>query len=170
MLIFIIQLAVVNATPEPTIDFNRDIAQLISKRCLECHNQRDVKGNVNLTAAKEFRIGTENGKLALKLINEGKMPPESKGVSSKLPDEEIKLFTDWVLDGSPWPKGRVLDLYETTTDVRAGRDWWSLQPIKRPDPTNPRMNPIDSFIRQKLKDKSLTPANNITYTHNKMRV
>ena len=158
LLIFIIQLAVVNATPEPTIDFNRDIAQLISKRCLECHNQRDVKGNVNLTAAKEFRIGTENGKLALKLINEGKMPPESKGVSSKLPDEEIKLFTDWVLDGSPWPKGRVLDLYETTTDVRAGRDWWSLQPIKRPDPTNPRMNPIDSFIRQKLKDKSLTPA------------
>ncbi|SVD86602.1 uncharacterized protein METZ01_LOCUS439456, partial [marine metagenome] len=30
-------------------DFNRDIAPLIAKRCLECHNKRDLKGDVNLT-------------------------------------------------------------------------------------------------------------------------
>ena len=146
------------SAPKTVPDFNNQIAQLISKRCLECHNQRDLKGDVNLTTSKGFKSGTENGKLALKLINEGKMPPKSKGISKKLPDNEIELLTNWIKEGANWPEGRILDLYETTTNVRAGRDWWSLQPIERPKPPSLKMNPIDSFIRFKLKKELLTPA------------
>ena len=146
------------SAPKTIPDFNQEIAQLISKRCLECHNQRDLKGDVNLTTAKGFHSGTNNGKLALKLINEGKMPPKSKGISKKLPNKEIELFTSWINEGAHWPKDRILDLYETTTNVRAGRDWWSLQPIERPKPPSLKMNPIDSFIRFKLKNELLTPA------------
>ena len=146
------------SAPKTVPDFNNQIAQLISKRCLECHNQRDLKGDVNLTTSKGFKSGTENGKLALKLINEGQMPPKSKGISKKLPDKEIELLTNWINEGANWPEGRILDLYETTSNVRAGRDWWSLRPIERPKPPSLKMNPIDSFIRFKLKKELLTPA------------
>ena len=66
-------------------DFNRDIAPLIAKRCLECHNKRDVKGDVNLTTKVGFTKGTENGRLALELVTKGEMPPKIKGLSQKLP-------------------------------------------------------------------------------------
>ena len=70
-------------------DFNRDIAPLIAKRCLECHNKRDVKGDVNLTTKVGFTKGTDNGRLALELVTKGEMPPKIKGLSQKLPDSEI---------------------------------------------------------------------------------
>ncbi len=49
-------------------DFNRDIAPLIAKRCLECHNKRDLKGDINLTTEVGFTKGTESGRLALELV------------------------------------------------------------------------------------------------------
>ena len=112
-------------------DFNRDIAPLIAKRCLECHNERDVKGDVNLTTHEGFKKGTQNGRLMLDLVRKGEMPPKQKGLSQKLPDDETRLLAAWVESGAAWPSDRVLDLYEATSDVRAGRDWWSLQPVKR---------------------------------------
>ena len=49
-----------------------------------------------------------------------------------------------------------------TTARRAGADWWSLQPVKRPE--IPKLavdvqpaNPIDAFIRQALADRGLSP-------------
>ena len=93
-------------------DFNRDIAPLIAKRCLECHNKRDLKGDVNLTTKVGFTKGTENGRLALELVTKGEMPPKIKGLSQKLPDSEIALLMAWIGSGAAWPGGRVLDLYE----------------------------------------------------------
>ena len=92
-------------------DFNRDIAPLIAKRCLECHNERDIKGEVNLTTHEGFTKGTKNGRLLLDLVTQGEMPPEQKGLSQKLPDEEIRLLEEWVESGAAWPSDRVLDLY-----------------------------------------------------------
>ena len=150
---FIVQAAAVSPP-----DFNRDIAPLIAKRCLECHNKRDVKGDVNLTTKVAFTKGTENGRLALELVTKGEMPPKIKGLSQKLPDSEISLLKAWVDSGAAWPGGRVLDLYETTTDVRAGRDWWSLQPVERPVVPRLAKQPIDAFILAKLKRESMEPA------------
>ena len=139
-------------------DFNRDIAPLIAKRCLECHNKRDLKGDVNLTTEFGFTNGTENGRLALELVTKGEMPPKIKGRSQRLPEAEIALFMAWISAGATWPSGRVIDLYETTTDVRAGRDWWSLQPVERPSVPRLSKHPIDAFILAKLKRESMEHA------------
>ena len=138
--------------------FNRNIAPLIAKRCLECHNERDVKGDVNLTTHDGFTKGTNNGRLMLDLVRKGEMPPKQKGVSQKLPEEEIRLLTGWIDSGAAWPSGRILDLYEATSNVRAGRDWWSLQPVQRPTIPSQAKHPIDGFILANLNEKSLTPA------------
>ena len=139
-------------------DFNRDIAPLIAKRCLECHNERDIKGEVNLTTHEGFTKGTKNGRLLLDLVTQGEMPPKQKGLSQKLPDDEIRLLEEWVESGAAWPSDRVLDLYEATSDVRAGRDWWSLQPVKRPAVPQLTGHPVDAFVRAKLKKVTMTPA------------
>ena len=147
-----------HANGESMTDFNQDIAPLIAKRCLECHNKRDLKGDVNLTTEVDFTKGTEGGRLALELVTKGEMPPKIKGLSQKLPEAEIALLKAWVDSGTPWPSERVLDLYETTTDVRAGRDWWSLQPVERPAVPSLAKQPIDAFILAKLKRESMKPA------------
>ena len=147
-----------HANGESMTDFNQDIAPLIAKRCLECHNKRDLKGDVNLTTEVDFTKGTEGGRLALELVTKGEMPPKIKGLSQKLPEAEIAMLKSRVDSGTPWPSERVLDLYETTTDVRAGRDWWSLQPVERPAVPSLAKQPIDAFIQAKLKRESMKPA------------
>ncbi len=139
-------------------DFNRDIAPLIAKRCLECHNKRDLKGNVNLTTELGFTKGTESGRLALELVVKGEMPAEAKGQQQKLPEAEIALLKRWVNAGADWPSGRVLDPYESTTNVRGGRDWWSLQTVERPAVPRLAKHPVDAFIAAKLAKESMVSA------------
>ena len=96
-------------------------------------------------------------------VSAGEMPPTRQGRSQKLPEAEIKTLKTWIAAGARWPKGRTLDRDERTTAVRAGRDWWSLQAVNRPEvPSTARTdwtkNPIDAFILAKLEAMGMTPA------------
>ena len=154
-------------------DFERDIAPLLVRRCLECHNATDASGNLTLTTGDGLRRGGDSGTgivaehLAesplLQRVVAGEMPPARQGQPVVLPTAEVELLKAWVAVGAPWPEGRKLDLYERTTDVRGGRDWWSLQPVRRPAvPTlgdgSAATNPIDAFIGKALADAGLEPA------------
>ena len=62
-----------------------------------------------------------------------------------------------------WPKDRTLDLFELTTETRAGRDWWSLKPPVRPPLPQVKnaswvRTPIDAFVLAKLEERGLPPA------------
>ena len=86
-----------------------------------------------------------------------------KGSRRNCRPRKSQLLKRWVAAKAPWPKGRTLDLFERTNDVRAGRDWWSLQPIRRPDvpqlKTSPQPdNPIDAFILARLEQAEMVPA------------
>jgi cytochrome c553 len=108
------------------------------------------------------------------------MPPKKR-----LTDSEVKALEDWVKMGAPDPReaapvakrGRVIDIAE-------GRKFWSFTPLAQvePPPGVPPLggkaeagtaneppkggtpsdgtpnNPIDAFIRAKLKEKGLSPA------------
>src|SRR5262249_21233800 len=85
------------------------------------------------------------------------------GQSRRLPRAEEDVLRAWVRAGAPWPKDRVLNPYELTTDTRAGLDWWSLRPVQRPPvPTvkgpGRADNPIDAFILAGLEWQGLRPA------------
>ena len=145
------------------VDFNRDVAPILVKRCLECHSDHKTMGGLNLTNRANLLEGGDGGaalsltkpteSLLLQRIVAGEMPPEQRGESRRLPDEEIRILSEWVAEGAQWPTGRTLDQYESTSDVRGGRDWWSLQPVVRPavpELSPARKNPIDAFIVDKL--------------------
>jgi hypothetical protein len=144
--------------------FSREVAMIFVKRCLECHNERDASGKLVLVDKASLAAGGDSGPAViskdpehsnlLERVVSGEMPPPKRGVSQKLTAAEIDALKKWITEGAVWPEGRKLDLYEATTEVRGGRDWWSLQPVRRPSiPTNAMLgtnSPIDAFIRAKL--------------------
>ncbi|MEM7384269.1 MAG: PSD1 and planctomycete cytochrome C domain-containing protein [Verrucomicrobiota bacterium] len=156
-----------------TPDFNTEMAPLLIKRCVECHQGRDPSGGLSLTSFDGLIRGGDSGSalnreqpeksLLFQRIHTGEMPPEKQGKSGKLPVEEIERFRRWLVNGHPWPEDRKLDYFERTNELRAGRDWWSLQPVVRhPVPTLDSQaspaNPIDAFILTKLEDEGVRPA------------
>ncbi len=154
-------------------DFERDIGPLLIRHCLECHNDNAETGGLSLSSHERLRQGGDNGLILLdkslvdspllQRVLAGEMPPPKDDEPTSITPQEIDLLKRWVTAGANWPNERVLDPYEQTTDARAGRDWWSLQPIVRPDmPTQQGTdlsgNPIDAFIRRGLAKRDWKPA------------
>ena len=154
-------------------DFDRDVAPLLIRRCLECHHSHKASGGLVLSDQRGLRRGGESGavvvtgqpdkSLLLERLRSGDMPPPKRGVSQKLAESEIQILSRWIESGAQWPDKRTLDQYELSTNQRAGRDWWSLQPIRRPavpttDDSNTTANPIDAFIRKRLAAQELLPS------------
>ncbi|HUG90448.1 MAG TPA: DUF1549 domain-containing protein, partial [Planctomycetaceae bacterium] len=165
--------------PAGRTEFNRDVAPLLVRRCLECHNERQAAGGLVLTTSARALAGGDSGSVIapgdpdasylIERVAGGEMPPERQGRSQRLPDGEIETLRRWIKAGAAWPEERTLDLYEATSDTRGGRDWWSLQPVRRPDvprvevpdrrKDNPAAaNPIDAFIFARLHADGFDPA------------
>ena len=138
---FTVSLQAVAQTPP---SFEKAVAPILIKRCLECHGETDPAGKLNLTTRESLLKGGESGpavtpfeankSLLYTRVRSGEMPPPKRGHSQKLSENEAATLGSWIVFECQWPEGRKLDLFESTTDVRAGRDWWSLQPVKRPLP------------------------------------
>ena len=155
------------------VDFERDIASLIARRCLGCHNASDAKGGLNLTTrAAALKGGDTSAALVpgdvdasflLQRVAAGEMPPAYKGKSQALPAVEVTLLKEWIRKGAAWPSDRTVDLYEASSDKRAGRDWWSLQPVVRPTLPEVKsresgLTPIDRFVVARLEAENLSLA------------
>lgn len=162
-----------SATGADSIDFESEIAPILIKRCVECHQQSNASAELLLTSRESISNGGESGAVIdsndphasylLQRVRDGEMPPEEKGKPRKLPDHEIALLEQWIVSGAPWPEQRKLDWFEQTTDARAGRNWWSLQPIvNHAVPELSRFaqpeNPIDAFVLARLEQKEWSPA------------
>ncbi len=153
--------------------FEAEVAPLLIRRCLECHKAVEPSGGLSFVSAANMLKGGDSGavvkpgsaaeSMLIQRVIAGEMPPPHHGESRRLPDEEINRLRRWIDAGAEFPANRQLDIYERTTDVRGGRDWWSLQPL---EVVVPRMvpglqsdaNPIDAFITARLREHGLTAA------------
>lgn len=148
-------------------DFDKTIAPVVARRCLGCHNRTEKKGGLDLSAAKSAVAGGDSGtalvpgkpdeSLLWERISQNEMPPKQP-----LPEAEKRLLREWITGGAKWGTDPI-DPFRYTSDVRAGYDWWSLQPIRRPDP--PRVKDeqrpagaIDRFVQADLEAKGLEPS------------
>ncbi|MEX1228739.1 MAG: DUF1549 domain-containing protein [Planctomycetaceae bacterium] len=147
--------------------FREQIAPLLTRRCVGCHNASDKKGSLDLTTYDAAMRGGDSGavlvpgksaeSLLWQRIAAGEMPPKQP-----LTEDEKSLIGGWLDDGAVW--GEVtLDLFQFTTESRGGYDWWSLQPLSRPsipatqDQRWPRQ-PLDAYILATLESHGLKPA------------
>ncbi len=148
----------------------RTVFPILSTKCLECHQSTDPSGSFDLSNAESFRRGGDSGSvvdgddvsksLLLHRVIAGEMPPEKNGKPQSLSQSEIDILREWLKQGAPWPEARRLDLYDRTSEKRAGRDWWSFQPIKRqaiPE-SHKSLSVIDAWVDIKRNENGLTAA------------
>jgi hypothetical protein len=148
----------VAAEPErPT--FNRDIRPIMSDTCFRCHGPDRIarKAEMRLDIREEATKATRAGRIPIMPGDPGKseiitrifstganvMPP--KYAHKELTDAQKDTIRRWVADGA---------VYE---------GHWTYQPVKRPivpdvaDASGIR-NPIDRFIRDRLRREGMMPA------------
>ena len=148
------------------VDFDRQIAPLLVTRCLACHCGAAPDGGLSLVDAAGAAKGGERGpalepgtteSLLWQRVEGDEMPPDQP-----LLPEEKALLRAWLDAGSPWGK-QPLDPLAFSTQKRAGRDWWSLQPIEaQPLPATAgdpwARGPIDAWVLDQLRHSGLEPS------------
>ena len=148
------------------VEFEREIAPLLARRCLECHFGPESKGGLDLSKAASIRKGGESGvaivsgkaveSLVWQRVQDDEMPPKKPLLA-----DEKTLLKRWINAGAKWQGGSI-DLFRFTSVARAGYDWWSLQPLQRPKLPEltkaTSLNPIDLFVHSKLQKHGLLPS------------
>lgn len=148
-------------------NFDTTIAPLFAQRCLGCHNHSDKKGGLDLSAMKSAAAGGDSGaafaagkpddSLIWERIAADEMPPKKP-----LSADEKRVIREWIADGAGWGTDPI-DVYRYSSNVRAGYDWWSLQPVRRaalPPVKNERwpVGELDRWVLAKLESAGLEPA------------
>ena len=148
------------------IDFDKEIAPILTLKCLECHRGDKPKGGLSLTELALVRKGGDSGaaivvgkatdSLLWERVSSDEMPPKHP-----LTKAEKQSLKQWINEGAKWGES-ALDLFSITTDSRAGRDWWSLQPLQNISPPTVESdwgrNEIDNFIYATLVANTLKPS------------
>lgn len=144
-------------------DLESRAKNILSKRCLSCHNADLKTADLVLTSRESALKGGKSGpalvpsqpeaSLVVRKTVDGQMPP-----GNPLSAEEKESLRAWVAAGAAW--SGILNV-SGATRPRANLDWWSLQPLGRHVPPSPEnlppdwSSPIDRFIFARLKEKGL---------------
>jgi hypothetical protein len=153
--------------PAGAPSFTKEIAPLLKDRCLSCHAGPRPRGDLRLTTRAALFEGGATGpavkpgkpgeSLLFTHTRDRKMPPRRP-----LSVAEVDLLRRWIEAGAPW-EGPALQAPRAATPGRAGPDWWSLQPIRRPPlpavkNTSWGRDPLDAFVLAALEARGLAPS------------
>ena len=149
--------------------FQQQIAPLLERKCLNCHNDQDRKGQFSLQTREQLTDSgfVTNGKpdesqlLSVVVAESPDARPSMPKEGTPLTAEEVNLLREWIATGAVWPD--QITLKEPVVD---NFDWWSLKPVVRheppvfPDDAAEQWirTPIDAFVLAKLREKNLTPS------------
>jgi hypothetical protein len=154
--------------PAAALVFDAEIAPILARHCLECHGKALAKGKLVLAMEASALAGGSSGpvivpgkpdeSLLWEYVSSGEMPRGRPPLS----DSEKQRLRRWIADGAQWGTS-VIDPFVATSDRRAGYDWWSLQPVRKPGPPAVRdgawaRGAIDRFILARLEARGLCPA------------
>jgi cytochrome c553 len=147
--------------------FETKIRPVLVEYCLACHSNDDKqKGGLSLTSRAGLLRGGESGpaiapgKPDASLLLEAlryesyEMPPKGK-----LPARVIDDFAKWIAMGAPDPRVESAPAKKAEPAIEVTR-LWSLQPLSvvEPPQVDDVSDPIDRFIRGRLRREGLEPA------------
>ncbi|MCA9015405.1 MAG: DUF1549 domain-containing protein, partial [Planctomycetaceae bacterium] len=148
------------------VDFGRDIAPILHRHCLSCHNDRIRRGGLSLHSAQTVTLGGESGPIIdpgdpaasslLDLITPTDGTAEMPRDAPPLSQQDQALLRDWIKAGAAWPADLALEPPVL----------WSLKTLQRPpvpsdiepDPEFRIRNPIDAFVAARHKMNGIKPA------------
>src|SRR4051812_36284700 len=89
------------------VDFDRTVAPILARRCLDCHSGAEPKGKLDLSRRASAAKGGDGGpavvpgkpdeSLLWEHVESDEMPPKSP-----LPPAEKAVLKDWILSGAAW--------------------------------------------------------------------
>ena len=152
------------ATSAAAQSLEPEATELIRKNCLACHDASARMGGLNLESREAALKGGVSGpaivpgdaraSLAAQKVRDGKMP-----AGNPLPPASRDLFARWIDAGAPWTGNLAV------ARKRAGKSWWSLQPLRKIEPPDlPRIpdewshTVIDRYVFAGLAAKGLKPS------------
>tara|TARA_R110002111_G_scaffold262875_1_gene342552 strand:+ start:123138 stop:125573 length:2436 start_codon:yes stop_codon:yes gene_type:complete len=165
-LIYLLLLSGANTFSAEPVDFRRDVAPILHRHCLSCHNDRIRRGGLSLHSAQAAVNGGESGpsidpgdptaSYLLDLITPSDGSAEMPRDAPPLSENEIAIIRDWIKVGATWPAE-----FEIDPPVL-----WSLQPLQRPSVPQdiatteqfPIRNPIDAFVAARHQSSGVKPA------------
>lgn len=149
---------------DPGLDiFRKQIKPLLTGKCLACHAGDKKKGGLDLStraaalkggdSGPAFVAGSAKKSLLYDMVATKAMPPKNP-----LSAAQSAAFARWLDAGAPYEEEPLKPGIQ-----RAGADWWSLQPVRRPElpPSKIQaqaLTPVDRFIFAELEKHSLEPA------------
>lgn len=151
--------------------FHEQVAPILVKNCLECHNTNTRKGNLSLeTLADTLQGGDEGSSVVVGKPDDSplyqKIVPAAAGDVPEMPkkkapltEAEQQLVRQWIEQGAVWPKSMVLK-----EKSKADKSFWSFvpltviePPVTKEAPADWQNNPVDEFIVASLHAKGLKP-------------
>ena len=158
--------------PQDLHFFETQIRPLLSEHCYECHagESRILRGGLRLDHREGVLQGGDSGpaivagnpeaSLLMQAVRyqSMEMPP-----AGRLPERQIELLAEWVRRGAPDPRIEVPAARLQPVDWEAGRNHWAFQPVPHVVPPEEpdagwATNPIDRFIRSRLRQEGLEPS------------
>jgi hypothetical protein len=160
------------AFSETTVEFQRDIAPILERHCIRCHQPEQRQGDLSLATghdmfANEYVVASKpDDSYLLDVVTAAKgdrplMPKEGAVLS----DAEVAMLRTWIKEGAKWPDTAVL-----RERAKADKSWWSLQPVPKVAPptlsadqvmrhgVDWSANPVDRFVLAKLVENGLSPS------------
>ena len=149
--------------------FLDQIAPLLERRCLSCHNETDRKGDFSLQTQEHLQAsgfvvcGKSDDSQLLSVVvavSEGVRPAMPKD-GSPLTEDEVGLLQQWIDAGAKWPAD-----FSLTEPVIDNFDWWSLRPLVSIQPPvfdddaarRWLRTAVDAFVLSKLREHALEPS------------
>ena len=143
--------------------FVETVAPILSRRCLNCHNDQQRAGDFSLESAQSAMSGgfidPGHGKTShlVELISPVEGEPQMPKDADALNAEEIKAIVTWINAGAQWPAEFRLQMPRITDT-----DWWSYRPVIRPkvpiQSDDWIRTPIDAFVLRQLRVNGLQPS------------
>ena len=152
--------------------FEAKIRPVLVQHCYECHaaDSKILRGGLQLDSRDATLKGGDSGpalvagnpedSLLIQALKHESlaMPPDSK-----LPDQTIADFEEWIRLGAPDPREQTIAARLKPVDWDAAKKHWAFQPIS--DPQSPAtsdpawiQSPIDQFVAHRLEHERLNPA------------
>jgi len=152
--------------------FHEQVAPILVKNCVECHNTNTRKGNLSLETMADALQGGDEGAAVVpgkpddsplfqkvlvdKTTNQAEMPKKKPALS----DAEQELIKRWIAEGAEWPSQLVLK-----EKSKADASFWSFRPLASVTPPEVpsapatwQMHPIDRFVFAAMAAKGLAPS------------
>lgn len=164
--IVLLALVIVGSTDsrgdESALTFEAAVRPILKTHCFPCHGEAgEKKGELDLRLRRFLVAGGESGpaitpsksaaSLLLDRVRSGEMPPGDKNLS----DAEIKTIAAWIDAGAKTARPEPTSITDASFFTEEERNWWSFQPIRRPDVPDVDdesiRTPIDAFVVARLR-------------------